>query len=694
MKIDADLPRPVRELEHVEIPMPDGTRLAARIWMPEGAQAAPVPAILEYIPYRKNDKTLERDAARAPWLAARDYAYVRVDLRGTGESDGVMEDEYTEIELADGCDVIAWIAAQDWCDGGVGIVGISWGGFNGLQLAALRPPALKAVVSICSTDDRYADDIHYMGGVPLGEQLSWASVMFGINTLPPDPAHVGDRWREMWHRRLDESGLWLETWLGHQTRDAFWKHGSVCENWDDIEVPVYAVSGWADGYCRAVFRLVENLKGPAKGIVGPWSHRYPHLGEPGPAIDWLSEETRWWDHWLKGRDTGIMDEPALRLFLQDHAEPRSHYTEREGHWIGDPGWPSPNVARRTVALGADGSLREGGDGAAGGSGAPAAGAGGAGASAGEAGAAGELAHTSPLWVGLGGGKWCSYAHPGDQPSDQRRDDSGSLVFETAPLEADLHLVGDGTLRLACRVDRPVAQLAARLVDVAPDGAATRVSYGLLNLCHRDGHEHPAPLVPGEDIVVEVPLKHVAQTFRAGHRLRLSVSTSYFPIAWPTPEAVSLTVAAERSSLILPLRDGAGPRLPDFAPPRAGQPLDLAVHKPPRSEWRVTEDLDTGRVTVEVYDHEGAATIQPQQFFHSAEGQERYSVVPPDPTSAEGEVTWVHEMARDGWSVRTETRTRLTCDARQLHVSATLRAWCGDTLEREHDWAVSIPRTLS
>ncbi len=671
MKIDTDLPRLVRELPHVEIPMPDGTRLAARIWMPDGAENAPVPAILEYIPYRKNDKTLERDAARAPWLAARDYAYVRVDLRGTGESEGVMEDEYTEFELADGCDVIAWIADQAWCDGGVGIVGISWGGFNGLQLAALRPPALKAVVTICSTDDRYADDIHYMGGVPLVEQLSWASVMFGINTLPPDPAHVGERWRDMWHRRLDESGLWLDTWLRHQTRDAFWQHGSVCEDWDDIEVPVYAVSGWADGYCSAVFRLVENLRGPAKGIVGPWAHRYPHLGAPGPAIDWLSEETRWWDHWLKGHDTGIMDEEPLRLFLQQSAPPRSHYASREGHWIAEPSWPSPNVTPMVLGLGADGSL--GGD--ADRSGAP-------------------LSVCSPLWVGLHGGKWCSYAHPGDQPGDQRRDDAGSLVFETAPLDSDLHLVGDAHLSLRCRVDRPVAQIAARLVDVAPDGTAARVSYGLLNLNHHGGHAAPATLVPGEEMSVSLSFKHMAQSLPAGHRLRLSLSTTYFPIAWPAPEPVTLTVLPAASELRLPVRADAGPRLPDFAPPRSGTPLDVSFHEPPRSEWRVGEDLDTGRIVIEIGDHEGAATIEPQQFYHSAEGKERYSILPSDPASAEGEVTWIHEMSRDGWRVKTETQTRMTCDAEFYHIVAKLRAWDGATLEREHDWSVSIPRDHS
>ncbi len=667
MKIETPLPCPVRELEHVEIAMRDGTRLAARIWMPEDAGAAPVPAILEYIPYRKNDKTLERDHARAPWMAAQGYAYVRVDLRGTGDSEGVMVDEYTPTELQDGCDVIAWIADQGWCDGGVGIVGISWGGFNGLQLAALRPPALKAVVTICSTDDRYADDIHYMGGALLGDHLSWASVMFGINTLPPDPTHVGDRWRAMWEERLDGSGLWLEKWLRHQTRDDFWKHGSVCENFADITVPVYAVSGWADGYCRSVFRLVENLPGPVKGIVGPWSHRYPHLGAPGPAIDWLTEETRWWDHWLKGHATGIMDEPPLRLYLQDHAAPQSHYAHRDGRWITEPAWPSPNVTRTALALGADGRLGGQGDAA--------------------------LSIRSPLWVGTQAGKWCSYAHAGDQPGDQRREDAGSLVFDTAPLEADLDIAGDACLILTLQVDRPVAQVAARLVDVAPDGAATRVSYGLLNLTHHDSHEHPEPLDPGRTYTVEVPFKHVAQTFRAGHRIRLALSTSYFPIAWTTPEPVTLTVHTGQSHLDLPVRGTDDTAVRDLGTPRAGMPLDVTYSESPQAEWTVTEDRDTGRITIETRDHEGGAHIDTHGFYHSAEGQERYSLSPDDPTSAEGEVSWTHVMRRDGWSVRTLTTTRLTADSDSFRITARLQAWEGDTRIRDRDWDVTIPRTL-
>lgn len=670
MEIEKDARSGIREIKHLEIAMDDGVRLAARIWLPEGANGAPVPAILEYIPYRKNDKTLSRDWARAPYIASRDYAYVRVDLRGTGESEGVMLDEYTPRELHDGCDVIAWIASQPWCDGNVGMVGISWGGFNGLQIAAMRPAALKAVVSICSTDDRYADDIHYMGGTMLGDHLSWSSVMFGINSLPPDPYHVGERWRGMWIDRLERSGLWLKNWLGHQWRDDFWKHGSICEDHSRVEVPVYAVSGWADGYCRTVFRLLERLDSPCKGLVGPWAHRYPHQGVPGPAIDWLGEEVRWWDHWLKGVDTGIMDEPALRVFMQDHAPPRGHYAERPGRWIDEAGWPSTNVKRVSFSLGGDGRL-----------------------SLGTSRCGEPVRISSPLWVGLCAGKWCSYGHPGDQPVDQRRDDAGSAVFETAPLDAPVEILGDASLVLQFKVDRPVAMAAARLVDVAPNGEATRVSYGVLNLTHRDGHERPSALSPGDVYHAEIPFKHVAQTFRKGHRIRLSLSTVYFPISWPSPTPVEMTIYPSDCSLTLPIRDVVDGEAPSFDPPRAGPPMNANIHKPPAYEWRVEEDRATGRMTIRVQEHEGEMTIPDNGLWIAGVGRETYEFDPADVGSVVARLDWTHEMRRDAWHVRTVSETRFSSDAESFYIDATLRAWESDELIHEQQWSERIARRL-
>jgi putative CocE/NonD family hydrolase len=670
MKIVDSFPVAVRQLPHVEVPMPDGCRLAARIWMPEDAEAAPVPAILEYLPYRKNDFTAERDATMQPYLAGHGYAVVRLDLRGAGDSEGVMPDEYLPQELQDGVDAIAWIAEQPWCDGNVGMIGISWGGFNGLQVAALQPPALKAVVTLCSTDDRYADDVHYMGGCLLGEQLSWASIMFGRNTLPPDPANVGDRWRDMWLGRLKGSGLWLKKWLQHQTRDAFWKHGSVCEDWSAIRVPVYAVSGWPDGYCRAVFRLMENLRGPRKGLVGPWAHRYPHIGAPGPAIGFLQEELRWWDHWLKGRDTGIMDEPMLRLYRMNSAEPAGHYEYRAGEWIAEPSWPSPNVAPTEFHLSAAGGLsRHGG------------------------GPQGVLDHSTPLDVGMASGKWCGYSRPGDAPLDKRRDDAGSLTFETERLAEPLDIAGDARVVLDLEVDRPVAQLAVRIVH--PDGRSTRVTFGVLNLTHRDSHERPEPLVPGRRYTITVPMKHVAQRFRAGHRLRLAISTNYFPMIWPAPEKATIRVHTEASRLILPIR----PPVPEdaalrpFEEPEGAPPLGKEILEEPDERWEIVEDARTGRMEMRLAEGGGRVRLAANGLETFSQGHESYRIMPDDIGSAIGETSWRYEMARDDWSVRSETETTLTADATDFIVKARMRAWEGDDLVHEEAWDERIPRTL-
>ena len=274
--------REVRQLDYVWIPMRDGARLAARVWLPVDAEADPVPAILEAVPYRLSDGMATRDVLIHPYWAARGYACVRVDLRGSGESDGVLEDEYHPQEQEDLLEVIAWIAAQPWCSGGVGMTGISWGGFNSLQLAARRPPALKAIITLMSTDDRYADDVHYKGGCVLAtDLLHWSTCMLHWQCQPPHEAAVGERWRELWEQRLAANRPWIHTWLAHQRRDAYWKHGSVCEDYAAIEVPVYAVGGWTDGYTNSVLRLLEGLPGPRKGLIGPWPHAFPHYVTPG-----------------------------------------------------------------------------------------------------------------------------------------------------------------------------------------------------------------------------------------------------------------------------------------------------------------------------------------------------------------------------------------------------------------------------
>ena len=671
MTLVDDLPCAIRELEHIEIPLSDGCRLAARVWMPVDAEQHPRPAILEYIPYRKADATYPRDARTHPWMAGHGYVCVRVDLRGSGDSDGVLRDEYLQEEIDDGVEVIAWLTEQSWCDGSVGMIGISWGGFNGLQVAAMQPPALKAIVTACSTDDRYADDVHYMGGCLLNDNLSWAAQMLARNSLPPSPGHVGDRWREQWLRRLRETGLWLEPWLEHQARDEYWSHGSICEHPERIRCPVYAVSGWADGYCDAVFRLLEQLEVPRKGLVGPWAHTWPHLGRPGPAIGFLHECLRWWDHWLKGIDRGIMDEPMLRAWLQESAPPRAGYDHRPGRWVAENEWPAPGLEWRHLRLAGDGQLVDG----------PA--------------PVGPAMRTiqSPLWVGLAAGKWCSYARDGDQPADQRADDAGSLVFDSRPFEEPLDVLGSAVAELELTSDRPTAMIAVRMNDVAPDGASTRVSYGLLNLTHREGHDRVVPLAPGQRYRVRVPLKHVAQRFARGHRLRLAISSSYWPLAWPPPEPVCLGIDLAASRLELPVR----PECPEqnaaspFGPPEmADQPRTTPIEAPD-NHWRIHHDLTDDRHTLEITDGIGSLRFDDNGLVLTRQGTECYSIAGGDPVSATGETRWRMALQRDGWAVETDTRIHLSCDAEMFHIEASLTAFEGDELYHEENWSRSIPR---
>lgn len=261
----------VTEQADMGIVLSDGCRLSARVWMPEDAEKNPVPAILEFLPYRKRDGTTARDNLTHPYFAGHGYACLRVDMRGNGDSEGLMEDEYSEQELADACEVIKWITAQPWSTGKVGMMGISWGGFNSLQVAALQPEALKAIITLCSTDDRYADDIHYKGGLLLNENLGWGATMLAYSSRPPDPAHVGEKWREMWLDRLENEPFLPAVWLKHQTRDDYWKHGSVCEDFSAIKAATLAIGGWGDAYKNAVPRLMQGITAPVKGSSAPGS---------------------------------------------------------------------------------------------------------------------------------------------------------------------------------------------------------------------------------------------------------------------------------------------------------------------------------------------------------------------------------------------------------------------------------------
>jgi len=671
MRVVEDFPHQVTHIEHTWIPLPDGSRLAARIWVPADAEQHPVPALVEYIPYRKRDMTRRRDDINHPWLAGQGYACVRIDLRGSGESDGVLRDQYLEQEQQDGVDAIAWIAKQSWCDGRVGMFGISWGGFNALQIAARRPPALRAIVTACSTDDLYRDNMHYMGGCLLSDNLSEATTMLAFNSCPPDPELVGEAWRERWLERLRESGLWLDIWLRHQRRDDFWKPGSVCEDYARIDVPVLVVSGWADGFTNAVFRLLRHLEVPCRGLIGPWSHKYPHLGVPGPAIGFLQELRRWFDRWLRDADSGVEDDPPLRVWMQQSMPPETRYAERPGRWVAEPAWPSPRIREDPWQLATHGMLVPAGD------------------DPGDR----EESIASPLTVGLFAGKWCSYASTPDLPADQRLEDGGALVFETPELAEDVELLGRPALRLQLASDRPQAMVAARMSDVRPDGKVTRVTYGLLNLTHRDGHAQPRAVEPGRFRDYLLRLNGIAQRFPAGHRIRLSLSSSYWPLAWPSPRPTHLRLRLRDSLLHLPVRppDPADDLLRPFEEPEGAVPTEEKALQAEEANWLVHYDLASGRATLDVQRHAGAKRIRPIDLVVRRETREWYSSQGDDPTTARGETRTVRAFERGDWRTRIESRTLLTCDDRHFDLHAQVDAWEDERRVFAETWQSEIER---
>ncbi len=635
----------MRIVENVFIPLADGTRLAARVWFPDAARA---PAILEYIPYRKRDGTRSRDEPMHGYFAQAGYAAIRVDLRGSGESDGLLEDEYLQRELDDACEAIDWISKQPWCDGNVGMMGKSWGGFNALQVAALRPPALKAILTVCSTDDRYADDVHYMGGCLLNDNLWWGAIMLAYQARPPDPELRAD-WREEWLKRLNAMPFWPALWLKHQRRDAYWRHGSVCEDYGAIPCPVFAVGGWADAYTNAVPRLLEGLKVPRLGLIGPWGHLYPHDGKPGPAIGFLQEALRWWDHGLKGRDTGIMREPLLRAFVEDGPENRE---TAAGRFVVEPQWPSPRIVHRRFSIGEAGLGR------------------------GSAPATVEI--DSPPWTGAACGEWMGTGAPHEAPADQRLDDGFARCFDSAPLEESLTLLGAPEVEFELSADKPIAQLAVRLCDVAPDGASRRVSYGVLNLTHRDGHAEPAPLTPGAFYRIRLKLNDCGYAFAPGHRLRIAVSSAYWPLIWPAPERARLALRLP-GTLSLPVRLAPADEPAVSFPARQAAP-DAPMTKlgEGRVERRVGFDLGAKLSTYETIAEGGlfgeGAYVYDEIGTRVSHNLTRRLTIGEDPLSAAYELDQTYEMGREGWRIVIEVHVAMRATATHFRLEGRLDAY--------------------
>jgi hypothetical protein len=663
--------RPFRVIENEWITLADGTRLAARIWIPEGADHSPVPVVWEYLPYRKRDMERGRDSGWAQMFVPYGFAFVRVDIRGSGDSDGILLGEYLKQEQQDALEVIAWLARQPWSNGAVGMRGISWGGFSSLQAAALAPPALKAIIPQCASDNRYTDDAHYVGGALTLDNYDWGAEFKTVLVGPPDPAIVGARWRSMWMQRLHATPPILAEWLSHQRYDAFWQHGSVAVDYSSIKCPVYAVDGQIDSYRDFLPRLLANLKVPRKGIMGPWGHKYPQLADAGPGLDWVTEEVRWWTQWLLGLDTGIMDEPMLRVFVEDCTASEVWPRDVPGRWVSEPSWPSPRIHARTLFLNAGGlSENQGSE------------------------AVREIHSQETL--GLTKREWFPWNLNIDLPPDQTPDDKRSLTFDSAPLEQDLELVGRPIASIRVASDQPVAKLVVRINEVVPDGKSWSVSYGVLNLTHRDGHEHPTALTPGRHYDVEVPCYFTAHRFKKGSRIRVAISESIWPMLWPSPRPVRLEITAGASRLSLPVRPDDGGR--------ERMPIELLADRVRARVEAHPDEFKDQSVTQSGPDAEGRVTLhkrlrdEPERLADigttlSGGSDWTMSIREGDPNSSVWRLEWFSRLQREGWDTGLRSTLELTSTAENFRMRESIQATEGEKVVFERRWDHHIKRDL-
>jgi hypothetical protein len=487
--------------------------------------------------------------------------------------------------------------------------------------------------------------------------------MWSYSSRAPDPA-LREDWREMWLDRLENEPFLPSTWLRHQTRDEYWKHGSVCEDFSAIKAKVLVLGGWGDAYKNTASNIVENIEG-AKGIMGPWVHKYPHFAIPEPRIGFLQEALRWWDKWLKGVETGVEDDPDLRLYQMDGVRPQTWYTERAGRWVSQTPERDAKVDRPFAEyfLNHDGL--------------------------GEQRGLLDVTVSSPQDCGADSGEYCAIWLGPEMPGDQRRDDALSATWDSDALSADMQITGAPQITLKLSSDQATAKIAVRLNHIHPDGASTRITYGVLNLCHRDGHEVSSPLPLNEAITATLNLDQCAYTVPAGHRLRISISNSYWPLLWPSPVSTILNI--HEGTVQIPLVNEVAGHTVAFPPPEAADPWQTKTIREGTNSRRQETDLNTGIVHLHIEDDFGKVRDADHGLINGSIAREHWQIHPDDPLSAKGTCHWTDELERKDIKLRTEARCEMWSDPDHFYLNAKIEAFENDRRIYKRDVSDKIPR---
>jgi hypothetical protein len=651
-------------LREAAIPMGDGVRLAADLFLPVGRPGERFPVLLEYLPYRKLEAR-DRNYGLYSYFVKRGYVVARVDIRGTGQSEGrLVPHEYSDIENDDGEAVIAWLAKQPFSSGAVGMFGISWGGFNSIHLAMRRPSALKAILAVDATDDLYQDDVHFIDGMMHVD--SWEMGQDLMNMMPAAPDYRID---ERYFAERFDTPPWILTYKKQQRYGPFWKRTTLKERYAAVKVPAFLIGGWYDGYRDSVPRMLEKLEAPVKAIVGPWHHAYPHDAYPKPQIEWRHEAVRWFDQWLKGRDTGIRDEPRLSVYVRRFHPPGPSLEEAPGEWRFEEGWPVGRLREQTLHPRPDHGLGEG---------VPA-----------------EAVHSLrnvPTNGIEAGGPVMWY---GDVAPDQRPTDAFSLVYDTAPLDDDLEILGLPRAHLQVSADAPLAKWFVRLSDVAPDGAVTLVAQAGQNGAHRESDEHPKALEPGREFPLEIEMHFTSWVFPKGHRMRLAVNNAQWPMLWPTPHPVTTTLRlGPDTRLLLPVVPHEERPRPRFLAP--AEDPDLPGYGTLQEETtsgygeisRVERDVAKRSTRVIATNAGGRQYPWAESRFEETITHEA-SDDHPEAASVRGE--YRNTITLPGRTLVFEYDTHFRSDAQSFRYTGTKRLRENGVLVRERTWDEAIPR---
>jgi hypothetical protein len=493
--------------------------------------------------------------------------------------------------------------------------GISWGGFNAIQVALRRPPALKAILAVDASDDLFHDDVHYIDGLPHLDE--YMLMIDHLNMLPPAPDFPLD---EAALARMDTEP-WLISFLAQAQDGPFWRRASLRPDYGRLTVPAYLIGGWYDGYRDSVPRMLAHVPAPVRVLIGPWNHAFPHNAVPGPAIEWRADAVRWWDHWLKGAENGIMSEPPVTVYVRDWHPPDVDLAEIPGHWRKEQALPPERAELRTWFCGPEGSL-----------------------SASPPAASTRSQRCVPS-AGIAAGHWW-----GELTADQREADAWSLTFDSGPLEADTEILGLPRVEL-CGSTEPgpgntgpenagALPWFARLSDVAPDGTVT-----LITGAGRAAVADPLRDPPAADGALPLELHVTSWVFPRGHRIRLAVSSALWPMIWPAPQPGESTLrfGPDGTRLVLPVVPPAeaerpAPQFPEPGPEEPPQgvrhwgeilPVRWTVHRDEAGtvsvSWRGTSgsEFPWGRVVDEEYLRYEVHDDRPAQA--SAHGEARTEV---------------------------------------------------------------------